>query len=80
MHRDIKPKNILVNNGILKIGDFGLATYFKDSQEGFNEFKGTLITMAPEVILGAYSPKCDIYSLGCTLYWMIYKTFLYDGE
>jgi serine/threonine protein kinase len=49
MHRDIKPKNILVNNGILKIGDFGLATYFKDSKEGFNEFKGTLITMAPEV-------------------------------
>jgi eukaryotic-like serine/threonine-protein kinase len=49
MHRDIKPKNILVNNGILKVGDFGLATKFNDSKEAFKEYKGTLITMAPEV-------------------------------
>lgn len=29
MHRDLKPNNLLVNNeGILKIGDFGLAKFY----------------------------------------------------
>ncbi|KRX05873.1 Protein kinase-like domain [Pseudocohnilembus persalinus] len=40
--------------------------------------KGTIITIAPEVFEGFYDDKCDIYSLGCTLYWMIYKKFMYE--
>ena len=28
LHRDVKPQNILVNNGILKIADFGFAQKF----------------------------------------------------
>jgi serine/threonine protein kinase len=27
IHRDMKPENILLNNGVVKIGDFGFARF-----------------------------------------------------
>lgn len=45
----------------------------------YESFKGTLLTVAPQVIEGAYGDKCDIYSLGCTLFWMIYKEFRFQN-
>jgi len=37
---------------------------------------GTLLTSAPQLIFKKpYTNKCDIYSLGLTLYWMLFQKF-----
>jgi cyclin-dependent kinase 7 len=36
LHRDLKPNNLFISNkGILKIADFGLATYFGSPNRNF---------------------------------------------
>ena len=80
MHRDIKPSNILVHNGVLKVADFGLARQIFEEQRGsFEESVGTMITAAPQILFHEeYTSKCDIYSLGVILYWMIYDKFPFE--
>lgn len=81
VHRDIKPGNLLVTNDtppVVKVLDFGLAR-FKDEQrpEGpitqFGAVLGTVEYMAPEQALSASSAdaRSDVYSLGCTLYYLL---------
>ncbi|CAG2100076.1 unnamed protein product [Medioppia subpectinata] len=68
IHRDIKPKNILImindcNKMFIKLCDFGLATeheQFKSHTRGV----GTAGYKAPETVLSKYGIKADIYSLG----------------
>lgn len=37
---------------------------------------GTFLTSAPQLIFKEpYTNKCDIYSLGLTLYWMLFQKF-----
>ncbi|GAA0160969.1 non-receptor serine/threonine protein kinase [Lithospermum erythrorhizon] len=71
LHRDIKGSNLLVgNNGILKIGDFGLATTFKPNQkEPLTSRVVTLWYRAPELLFGAteYGVAIDLWSAGCIL-------------
>lgn len=76
----MKPSNILVNNGILKVADFGLARQFIDEErDSFEEHVGTMITAAPQIVLHQeYTNKCDIYSLGVILYWMIFNRYPFD--
>ena len=54
LHLDIKPANLLLKDGVLKIGDFGIA---EPGREGYGVC-GTDGYMAPEVIL---SEKMDIH-------------------
>ncbi len=77
VHRDIKPDNILLHNGVYKISDFGLSTKIYDYTIAQNiSFKGTPIYMAPEICLKQEgSSKIDVFSLGIILYQM-----LYDGD
>ncbi|KAL0357224.1 UNVERIFIED_CONTAM: putative serine/threonine-protein kinase [Sesamum calycinum] len=71
MHRDIKGSNILIdNNGNLKIGDFGLATFFDSNQN--HPLTSRVVTLwyrAPELLLGAtyYGVAVDLWSAGCIL-------------
>ncbi|KAM3135463.1 hypothetical protein pb186bvf_012482 [Paramecium bursaria] len=74
IHRDIKPENILIRNNVLKIADFGFAKQH-NSEHMHTSYYGTRATIAPQVILGEYTDKCDIWSLGATLYYMCFKRY-----
>lgn len=71
LHRDIKGSNLLVdNNGILRIGDFGLATLFhSDQKQPLTSCVVTLWYRPPELLLGAteYGVAVDLWSAGCIL-------------
>ncbi|KAJ6696919.1 hypothetical protein OIU85_003294 [Salix viminalis] len=71
LHRDIKGSNLLINNdGVLKIADFGLATFYQPDQNlPLTSRVVTLWYRAPELLLGAteYGPAIDMWSAGCIL-------------
>ncbi|XP_059630480.1 probable serine/threonine-protein kinase At1g54610 isoform X2 [Cornus florida] len=71
LHRDIKGSNLLIDdNGVLKIGDFGLATSFQpDKSQPLTSRVVTLWYRAPELLLGAteYGVAIDLWSAGCIL-------------
>ena len=51
IHRDLKSENILVDGGVFKIADFGLAKSVQVLTKGSRDFvMGTRYTMAPEVM------------------------------
>ncbi|HAL45010.1 MAG TPA: serine/threonine protein kinase [Phycisphaerales bacterium] len=77
IHRDVKPKNIMINSaGIVKLADLGLARDAADVELAKSEAGkafGTPYYISPEQIRGEIDidGRCDIYSLGATLYHMV---------
>ncbi|CAL9120016.1 unnamed protein product [Musa textilis] len=71
LHRDIKGSNLLIDdNGILRIADFGLATFFRpDQKQQLTSRVVTLWYRPPELLLGAteYGAAVDLWSTGCIL-------------
>ncbi|CAK7322461.1 unnamed protein product [Dovyalis caffra] len=71
LHRDVKGSNLLIDdNGILKIADFGLASFFDPrSSAPLTSRVVTLWYRAPELLLGAsrYGVAVDLWSAGCIL-------------
>jgi serine/threonine protein kinase len=72
IHRDLKPNNILITDGMngrfVKIADFGLATIQEFDEQSHTKYMGTIRYAAPEVMSGKYYDlKVDIYSLGVIL-------------
>lgn len=79
IHRDIKPGNILIKNGIIKISDFGLSKQLNLNDScSMSGFRGTALYAAPEVLRLYYqtkatssfrgSSRCDIFSAGCVFF------------
>ena len=70
IHRDIKGKNILVDNfGNVKLADFGSALLQTDTKMQKENTEYTPLWAAPEMVKGEgkYSTKVDVWSLGCTI-------------
>ena len=95
VHRDIKPGNLMLSSqgsrALVKVLDFGLAKVIREgptdgtlTHEG--QMLGTPDYIAPEQIVDARRAdiRADIYSLGCTLYYLLtggppfQATSLYD--
>src|SRR5258708_11017325 len=65
LHRDLKPGNILVSKGEIKVLDFGLAVALNEKQKSNSTTSGTLAYMAPEVFSGLpASEASDLYAVG----------------
>jgi eukaryotic-like serine/threonine-protein kinase len=77
VHRDLKPSNILLTEkGVAKVADLGLAKFYQVETVDLTSADavvGTADYIAPEQI-HSNAPidiRADIYSLGCTVYFML---------
>lgn len=81
VHRDLKPANIYLENGLIKIGDVGLAKFISEScRSAQTQSVGTVYYMAPEIAHGRYGKEVDVYAIGVMLYEMLTGNVPFDGE
>ena len=85
-HRDIKPQNILINNGLYKLSDFGEAIVFKKNGIILQNIRGTELFMSPVLFFGLKNKyekvkhnayKSDVFSLGLCI--LLAATLNYDS-
>jgi len=96
LHRDIKPGNLLLategQQTVVKLLDLGLAWIRDSSAEAKgnpaerltqnDRIMGTLDFMAPEQALDIHhaDQRADIYSLGCSWYFLVTGRSIYPGD
>ena len=82
LHRDVKPENVmLVNDGRIKIGDFGLARPVTSATETGKSLLGTVAYIAPELLTrGQADNRSDLYSVGVMLYEMLAGKQPFTGD
>ena len=92
VHRDIKPQNLMRNRqGDIKVADLGLVRLTEaESSDDHNKqgltqqftIAGTLEFMAPEQAenTSGVDNRADIYSLGCSLYYILAGKNVYTGK
>ena len=82
IHRDVKPANIIVGPGRIKLVDFGIATFVGEAASNVTaagDLVGTPKYLAPEQIGGQRAtPETDLYAIGVVLFEMLTGTAPFD--
>ncbi|KAL5746611.1 hypothetical protein ACOSP7_027757 [Xanthoceras sorbifolium] len=80
-HRDLKPDNLLVSGGLIKIGDMGSAKRINSSSPNASLIM-SLWYRPPEVILGSknYSYQVDLWAMGVIMAELLMLTPLFPGR
>lgn len=85
VHRDLKPENFLFGTDApdapIKMIDFGLSTMWKEG-EMLSTKVGTPYYVAPQVLQGAYTNKCDVWSVGVIIFVLLagFPPFFGDSD
>jgi serine/threonine-protein kinase len=85
IHRDVRPENILLEQGHALVGDFGIARILQSVAGESLSTSGLVIGlpayMSPEQATASreLDGRTDIYSLGCVLYEMLAGTPPFTG-
>lgn len=83
IHRDLKASNLLISKkGELKIADWGLARSWNRDMRSLTKKVITLWYRPPELLLGngRYSPKIDMWSVGCIIAEMFRRSGFLKGR
>jgi serine/threonine-protein kinase len=89
VHRDIKPHNLMFDSQakLIKIVDFGLGRMVEEQRSGSrltreDEILGTLDYISPEQSANSRTAdaRSDIYSLGCTFYFLLAGAPPFSGK
>ena len=88
IYRDLKPRNILISldkldECIIKLSHYDLSKFINQSNSNLFSITENLFTMAPEILKNEkeiINEKCDIWSLGILIYYMLFKEYPYNGK
>lgn len=83
LHRDLKTSNLLLSHqGILKVGDFGLAREYGSPLRQYTPIVVTRWYRAPELLLKGkeYSTPVDMWSVGCIFAELLRMEALFPGK
>ena len=81
LHRDLKASNLFLRDGVVKIGDLGLARLLGPNSTTANSVVGTPQYISPELCHNApYDDKCDVWSLGVITYQLCTLRLPFDGD
>jgi tRNA A-37 threonylcarbamoyl transferase component Bud32 len=70
VHLDVSPENVIItSDGVIKLIDFNTSS--DGSGLRTKLIAGKQHYMSPEQYRNEASPQCDIYSLGCTIFFML---------